>query len=260
MPAPLDLTHPTLDVGVVAHDTAGMRRFYGDVLGLELAPTIQVADGEVVVHRVGTSTVKLWCLGSPPPLDGGGMDAAVGYRLLTLMLPDLDAVLARAEAAGIVDIERRTFGEGPGAVPLAFLGDVDGNALELVGLPGIEPSLQVGLTVSDVERTGDFLTDALGFAPNPVVRFDNMVSHSVDFGSTVVKYWHLGDGFPVHTGPITERAGIRYVTAQVASVAAAVEALEARGVPVVMAPTEVGEAIIAFVADPDGNWLELIQR
>ena len=260
MPPALDLTEPTLDVGIVAHDTAGMRRFYAEVLGLDLAPEIPVPGGQVVVHRVGSSAVKLWCTNSPPDADEGGIDAAIGYRMLTLMLPDLDTVLSRAQSAGITDVERRTFGEGSGAVPIAFVRDVDGNALELVGLPGLEPSLQVGLTVSDIERTQAFFTEALGLTSGAVSSLDDIVAHSVGFGSTVVKYWHRGDGLPVQTGPISERAGIRYVTAHVADVAAAVATLGTRGVPLAMPPTEVGDAVVAFVTDPDGNWLELIQR
>ena len=265
MPPAFELTKPTLDVGVVAHDVDGMRAFYGEVLGLELAPSIPVAGGEVAVHRVGTSTVKLWCLETPPPRGDGGVDAAIGYRLLTLMVSDLDGVLARAESAGISGIERTTFGEGTGAVPLAFLSDVDGNALELVGLPGMEPMLQVGLTVGNVERTRKFFVDALGLTPQPEVRFDDpafgeVVSHSVDFGATVMKYWERGGDLPVQTGPISDRAGIRYVTVHVSSVADAVSTLEKKGVAIAMPPTELGTATIAFVADPDGNWFELIQR
>lgn len=259
MTSPLDLAKRTLDVGIVAHDPPAMLDFYGGVLGLEPGPVIPVAGGEVRVHQVGASTVKVWCLDDPPPAEPGGIDAAVGYRLLTLLLPDLEAVLARAEAAGI-EVERRAFGAGDTAVPLAFLDDVDGNALELVGLPRIEPALQVGLTVADVDRTTAFLTDDLGLPANPVTTFDDIESHSVMLGDTMVKYWQRGDGLPVRTGPIPGHAGIRYVTVHVGSVTAAVAEIEARGGAIAMAPIETGDATIAFVADPDGNWLELLER
>lgn len=256
----LDLTKPTLDVGIVAHHVDDMRRFYAGVLELGSVPPIPVRGGEVVVHQVGTSTVKLWCTDAPPPIDEGGLDAAIGYRLLTLALPDVDGVLDRARDAGVTGIERRTFGEGDGAVAVAFLHDSDGNALELVGLPHAEPAIQVGLTVRDLDATTAFTTEALGLPAHPVTMFDDIESHPVSFGSTTLKYWHRGDGLPVHTGPIQDRAGIRYITAQVASVADAVATLQARGVPVVMEPTEAGASTVAFVADPDGNWIELLER
>ncbi len=256
----LQLVKPSLDVGVVAHDIEGMRSFYADVLAFERRPPVPVRDGEMVAHVVGTSALKLWCLDSPPDGDGGGIDSAIGYRMITLFLPDLDPVIARARAGGVRDIELSAWGDGADAVPLAFMPDADGNAIELVGLRGTEPSLHVGLTVRDIDRTRAFFFETLGLQAGATHTHRGTTSHSVQLGSTTIKFWHKGDDLPVRSGPITDHAGIRYVTAQVASVEQALRRLEARGAAVRIAPTKVGDVIVAFIADPDGNWIELIER
>ena len=166
----------------------------------------------MISHTVGTSLLKLLCVDAPPPREEGGIDAAVGYRLLTLVVPDLDGLLARVEQTGVTGIERDTFDAGSVQFPLAFLDDPDGNALELVGVAGAEPSLQVGMTVTDIDRTLHFYRDVLGFDEEPPISRNGIDRRSVRFGATSLEFWHRGDGLPVRTGSSTERAGIRYVT------------------------------------------------
>ena len=62
-------------------------------------------------------------------------------------------------------------------------------------------------------------------------------------------------------GAIHKASGYRYWTISVADVAAVAAACEAAGVKVKVPPTEVMPgATIAIVADPDGNWVEFLQR
>jgi catechol 2,3-dioxygenase-like lactoylglutathione lyase family enzyme len=258
MTSALALTKSTLDVGIVPHDVEAMQHFYSEVLALPVEKPRALQRATLISHAVGTSLLKLLCVDPPPPREEGGIDAAVGYRLLTLVVPDLDGVLARAEQAGVA-VERDTFDAGSVQFPLAFLADPDGNALELVGVAGAEPSLQVGMTVVDIERTLHFYRDVLGFDEEPPISWNGIDRRSVRFGDTSLKFWHRGDGLPVRTGSSTERAGIRYVTARVASVADAAATLLDKDVPLPLPPMDVGTGWLCIYADPDGNWTEVLE-
>jgi len=254
----LALTKATLDVGIVPHDIEAMRHFYSEVLGFPADAPRELSRATLISHTVGTSLLKLLCVDEPPPGEEGGIDSAVGYRLLTLVVPDLDGLLARVEQAGVA-VERDTFDAGSVQFPLAFFADPDGNALEVVGVAGAEPSLQVGMTVTDVERTLHFYRDLLGFEEEPPISWNGIDRHSVRCGDTSLKFWHRGDDLPVRTGPSTERAGIRYVTAHVSSVADAAAALQDKGVSLPVPPMDVGTGWLCIYADPDGNWAEVLE-
>ena len=255
----LELARPSLDVGLVVHDPVAMTRFYGDTLGLEPEESLVVTGGEVLRFRVGASTVKLFCLDVPPAGDDLGWMGAFGYRLLTVVVADLDAVAARAEADG-VPVERRTFGEGEAAIPLAFLSDPDGNSVELVGIAGIEPFVQVGLTVADAAASNRFYGDTLGCAASPVTEYDGTVIHNVRFGATGLKYAQGPSGLPDRSGFFLQRAGVRYLTAHVVSLADTLARLRTHDVTIAMEPTEIDAGRVAFIADPDDNWIELLER
>lgn len=255
----VELASPSLDVGLVVHDRAAMSRFYAETLGLEPDHSLAVAGGEVLRFRVGASTVKLFCLDTPPAGDGLGWMGALGYRLLTIVVADLDAVVARAEADG-VSVERKTFGEGEAAIPLAFLADPDGNSVELVGIAGIEPFVQIGLTVADAAASNRFYVDTLGCATSPATEFEGRVIHNVRLGATGLKYAEGSSRLPVRSGFFLQRAGIRYLTAHVVSLDDALGRLRVADVTVSMEPTELADGRVAFITDPDGNWIELLER
>ncbi|MFI5047461.1 MAG: VOC family protein [Acidimicrobiia bacterium] len=253
------LAKPTVDVGLVPHDVDAMTWFYADVLGLPPQPALSVGGTTVLRHAVGDATLKMLCVEPPPPREDGGIDAAIGYRLVTLIVSDLDDVLTRAEDAGVGEIERDTFDAGPMQVPLAFLPDPDGNRLEVVGVPGAPRSLQVGLTVGDVDRTMEFFTQSLELEADPPMTWNGIDRQSVQLGTTTVKFWQRGDDLPVRTGPMTQRAGIRYLTVTVDDVDETAARLRSRGVTMPLEPTDVGIAKVCIIADPDGNWIELAE-
>ena len=255
----LELARPTLDVGLVVHDRAAMIRFYATTLGLEPDDPLDVDGGELLRFLVGASTVKLFCLDAPPAADDLGWMGALGYRLLTVVVTDLDAVVARAEADG-VSVERKTFGEGEAAIPLAFLSDPDGNRVELVGIAGIEPFVQIGLTVTDAAVSNRFYVDTLGCATSPATEFEGRVIHNVRFGATGLKYAEGSSRLPVRSGFFLQRAGIRYLTAHVVSLDDSLDRLRSSDVTIAMEPTELADGRVAFIADPDGNWIELLER
>jgi catechol 2,3-dioxygenase-like lactoylglutathione lyase family enzyme len=188
-------------------------------------------------------------------------------RLLAFIFDDLDAVLGRMDAAGHAYRRLDLPPESPFRV--AFASDVDGNALELVGLRApagerLATRLQIGLTVSDVTRSRHFYGELLGLREEPPMRLPRSMGvvdntrYGFVLGATTIKLWSRGGELPTWTGAPARRTGIRLMTAFVADVDAAHEELLERGVPIKLAPHDLeGLARVMFVADPDGNWLEI---
>ena len=62
-------------------------------------------------------------------------------------------------------------------------------------------------------------------------------------------------------GPTAGIAGLRYLTLQVSDVAASVEHCVAAGFEVAIPVFEFEPGVqVGIVEDPDGNWVELVQR
>jgi catechol 2,3-dioxygenase-like lactoylglutathione lyase family enzyme len=258
----ITLSKSTLDVGLVPADADAMRRFYADIIGLPSREPMQLPGGLLHQYEVGDSVLKLYCVEPSPSAAPGGIESAIGYRLITMLLPELDAVVERATQAG-VSVQTMTFpAEGGQGVPLAFLSDPDGNFLELVGvpeMPGYSPSLQIGLTVADTERTMAFFTTVLGLSPDPPMTVGELIRQSVQFGRTTVKFWTRDPEPPSRTGGITDLAGIRYMTAWVTDMDDVVARLTEHSIPTPVPLTDLGGARICIAADPDGNWIEFVQ-
>lgn len=250
----LELARPGLEIGVVPHDVETMKRFYSDVLGLAPEP-MEVPGGTLVRHHVGGGGVKLMCLEQPPATTEGGVGAAIGYRLITYMAPDLGSILSRVTETGLGEIDDSGRSEA-----FAFVADPDGNVFEMVGVPDVEPKLQVGLTVGDIDRSMGFYRDVLGFPEATTTMPNGRPRYSVDFGETNVKFFYRGDDLPVLTGPMTGRAGIRYLTATVPDLEAAADVLSGVGVEMPLPPTDAGVARLCIIADPDGNWIEVVEQ
>jgi catechol 2,3-dioxygenase-like lactoylglutathione lyase family enzyme len=103
----------------------------------------------------------------------------------------------------------------------------------------------------------------LGLAEQPEMKLPRSmgvvgnVRYGFTLGSTTIKFWSRGE-LPVRTGAPTKRTGIRLMTAFVDDVDATHELLRSRDVPVKVPPHDLaGLARVMFIADPDGNWIEL---
>lgn len=261
------LAKPELDVAIVPSDPEATCTFYRDVMGFEETPSLPLGKRAVQRRfRVGGSLLKCNCLGQPPARQHGGVERAIGMRLLAFILDDLDAVLGRLDAAG----HKHSSLPVPAdlAYRVSFAKDPEGNVLELVGLhkpagDRLKARLQVGLTVADVERSRHFYGTQLGLPEEPVMKVGGAVGvrYGFTWGTSTVNFWSVPGELPVETGAPNERAGIRFFTAMVEDLAAAHDELVSKDVKVVMPPTELpGVARIMFIADPDGNWIELAQR
>ncbi len=147
-------TSGIIDIGLVVSNTERAIAFYRDVLGFEHVSSFEVpADmgfesgltnmrpfKAEVLHLPGTdpaTKIKLIQFSDAVMCcDTSYIHTVRGVRYLTLRVADIDAALAKAEAAGAHPIAR-----GPTEMPpelrkgiwLAVLRDPDGNMIELVG-------------------------------------------------------------------------------------------------------------------------------
>lgn len=121
-----------VDVGIIIRDSEAALHFYRDTVGLEHTGDVKALTG--VMHRLqcGTSVIKLTrpddlpAAGNPP----GGFLAGSGIRYLTIGVPDLDAIVAKCEAAGYRTAVPRT-SVRPG-VTIAVVEDAEGNWVEFL--------------------------------------------------------------------------------------------------------------------------------
>jgi catechol 2,3-dioxygenase-like lactoylglutathione lyase family enzyme len=263
----IKLTKAELDVGIVASDADATCAFYRDVLRLAEQPSMPLGPGSLQRRfRIGKHMLKINCLPQPPEVQKGGVERAVGIRLLALIFDELDPVLARLDAAqhkhAALPLPEGT------AYRVALTKDPEGNVLELIGLDKpagkeLTVRLQIGLTVADLERSRHFYGELLGLPEQTPLKVGGLVDTRYGFtwGATTVKMWKLPSDLPARTGTPNSLAGLRYFTAMVEDLDAAQAELVRKGIPVVMEPKELpGVARILFFADPDGNWIELAQR
>jgi catechol 2,3-dioxygenase-like lactoylglutathione lyase family enzyme len=260
------LAKPELDVGIVSSDAEATCAFYRNVMAFKELPSMPFGQG-AVQHRfqIGRHLLKINQLPQAPPRERGGTDRAIGIRLLAFILDDLDGVVSRLDGVG-----RRHASVPTGELPyrVEFTKDPEDNLLELVGLrtpagDKLTSRLQVGLTVSNIERSRHFYGRQLGLPEEPVMRLGGEmgVRYGFTWGSTTIKFWGRYEQLPVQTGAPNLRAGIRMFTVMVEDLDEAHAELVTKDVPVRMAPTELpGVARIMFVADPDDNWIEIAQR
>ncbi|HMI91462.1 MAG TPA: VOC family protein, partial [Polyangiales bacterium] len=240
---------------------------YRDVMGFTALPKVEMSElGSQNRVRFGGHVLKLYDFRAAPEACEGGTDKAIGMRLLAFLFDDLEPVLARFDERKL-PYRRLPLPEGS-TLKVAFASDADGNALELVGLakPAGErftARVQVGLTVSDIERSRHFYGQLLGLREEPEMKLPKSmgvvgnVRYGFICGATTIKFWSRGE-LPVKTGAPARRTGIRLMTAAVSDVDATCAELRARGVTIKSEPQDfAGLARIAFIADPDGNWIEL---
>lgn len=116
-------------VSVIVADTARALEFYRDLLGLPVNPDRPDLGYPGAWLDVGVAQIHLLELPNPDPVQNrpahGGRD-----RHLALAVSDLEAVLARLEAAGVA-VSRSRSGRAA-----AFCRDPDGNGVELIAQPG----------------------------------------------------------------------------------------------------------------------------
>jgi len=130
----------------------------------------------------------------------------------------------------------------------------------------------VGLAVADLGAAAAWYCDVFGLVPELSLRVDaidlsiEMLIHPA-FGYRVELLHRPGtgagvDGQPTHPAAAALRAGYGHVAFGVADLDGAFDRAVARGARPVMRPCPAPEpgVLMAFVADPEGNLIELLHR
>jgi lactoylglutathione lyase len=229
----MDLKRPQVDVGIFTNNIDAMKAFYGDNLGLEFESLMPVGGG-FKQHRyiANGSIIKLMESRDPLPRRHPG-----GYETLIIATNKV---------------------EQPEAI-----NDPDGNTIELVP-PGRDDvtQIEVRLGVKDIDQFGEFYTKAAGGQPIGQNRYKIAETIFAVFHHPLARNLRP-TSLPSLADVIKSMAalGIRYVTLQVNNCDAAFKEMTVGGATVCAEPSTFNNvARVAFVRDPDGNFIELAQR
>jgi len=140
-----------------------------------------------------------------------------GLRVFTFFYPDEAAVTARFVQHGY---PAPSFRQGRGGKRMAMVLDPANQWVELVVVPGASQetsdSIELGMTVSDLEKSRAFYREFVGLDELPPV--DDPVlgvkRYPYRHGTTTVTLWSFGKGLAANT----RSAGIQYVVSDVEAV------------------------------------------
>jgi predicted enzyme related to lactoylglutathione lyase len=212
-------TQPSMNVfRRFAVEPAKMASFYGEVLGLKQLPSLNMpGGGQMMLFEVGSGQVKLQFTAAAGEYKTGAVREVTGLRVFTFFYPDEAAVTVRFVQHGY---SAPTFRSGRGAQRVAMVLDPASQWVELVVAPGAKPevfqSFEVGLTVSDLEKSRSFYREFVGLAELPPVKDELLGTTRYPYrhGTTTVNVWTFGKGLPANT----RSAGIQYVVSDVEAV------------------------------------------
>lgn len=129
----IELTKPSLDVGIVTRDFDRMMAFYRDVLGFPAEePAVFPGIGTVHRLRVGDSILRLLNPERAAPvsdLPNEAVHSAAGLRYITLAVREMGEVIEACRRFGVT-VARPPKEVRPGVV-VATVQDPDGNWIEL---------------------------------------------------------------------------------------------------------------------------------
>ena len=123
-----------IDVGIVVADLERSLRFYRDLIGLAVVAEITtslIGKGRMVQLRHGESLIKLLEMDeAPTSRSPKGIATVFGYRYVTLLVSDLEAIATKLERAGVaIAIPVTQLSNG---TEIAMFEDPDGNIVEFV--------------------------------------------------------------------------------------------------------------------------------
>jgi len=229
----MELAKPQVDVGIFTHHLEPMQAFYGEKLGLQFESVMPVGGGfKQYRYLCNGSVIKLMHTREPLRARRPG-----GYETIMIATPKVN------------------HGEA--------LADPDDNTIELVP-PGADDvtQIEIRIGVSDLDRFDAFYEKAVGATP--------IGNHRYRLGETIFGLYHEPAVRPTPPMPFPNalevikamaELGIQYVTIQTRDCDAAFKQLTSAGAIVAVAPMDFGTvARIAFVRDPDGNFIELARR
>jgi len=120
--------------------------------------------------------------------------------------------------------------------------------------------LHTCLNVADLDRSIEFYTNEMGlkFVSRSEVKQNNAeIAFLKDDGAGALELTHWRD-----KKSLAEGENFDHIAFETSNIDTSVEELRGHGVTIAMEPFSLqgSSSKIAFVKDPDGNWLELIQH
>jgi catechol 2,3-dioxygenase-like lactoylglutathione lyase family enzyme len=212
-------TQPSMNVfRRFAVEPAKMVSYYGEVLGLNPLPSINMpGGGQMIQFGAGTTQVKLQFTAAAGEYKTGPVREVTGLRVFTFFYPDEAAVTARFVQHGY---PAPVFVPGRGGKRIAMVLDPANQWVELVIAPGAAPelyqSIELGLTVSDLDKSRAFYRDFVGLEELPPVDDPVLGTKRYPYrhGTTTVTVFSFGTVLPANT----RSAGIQYVVSDVEAV------------------------------------------
>ena len=122
-------------------------------------------------------------------------------------------------------------------------------------------SIDLGIVVSDPERSLAFYRDALGFEDDGTMPLrGGATMYRLYCGTSLIKLIHHPKELPAPVpGGINKALGYRYWTISVDNIGEVVDACAAAGHKIAVPVTEIRPGVsIAIIEDPDGNWVEFV--
>lgn len=230
----MELEKNSLDFGMFTNNAEATHGFYSGQLGLKFEGTVAMGPRfKLSRYMLNGSVLKLWHATDPLP-----PRTAAGFKSLTIADPKTAAP--------------RT------------MSDPDGNQLLFVptGHNQVD-QIEFQLGVSDVALSERFYGDLLGAERIAGGRYrlgQTIVSLNADAGARRIKTEPLGN--PLDAVVAMAAVGFRYLTIQVRDCAAEYRRVMAKDVNLGVALTAGAGPLagIFMVRDPDGNWVEILQR
>jgi catechol 2,3-dioxygenase-like lactoylglutathione lyase family enzyme len=224
----------SLDFGMFTNQPEAMHNFYTGELGLKFEGTTPMGPKfKLSRYDLNGSVLKLWHATDPLPPRAGA-----GYKTLTVADP-------KASAARTIS-------------------DPDGNRLVFVpaGHDGVDQiEFQIGVSdVASCERFYSELPDAQRIAGGRYRLGQTILSLSADASARPIKTEPIAN--PLDAVVAMSGLGFRYLTVTVRDCAAEYQRLIAKGVNQGVALTATAGPLkgLFMVRDPDGNWVEVLQR
>jgi predicted enzyme related to lactoylglutathione lyase len=236
-------------------DRAKVLEFYGDVLGLQLSPTLNMpGGGQMSQFHVGTSLFKFTNAGAGRQDKSGLVLDVTGLRVFTYFYADEAGVTKAFTSHGYPAPDF----QGAAGRRRAMVTDPDGQWVEVVA-GGDASHFEVGATVTDVERSRAFYREFVGLEELPAV--DSAFGRTFRFrlgpkSSNVLNFWAARPGAAANT----YTAGIQYVISDAEAVDARAKAGSVK-ITQPLGPFGGGLRTI-WLADPDGitNYFAQILR
>jgi catechol 2,3-dioxygenase-like lactoylglutathione lyase family enzyme len=132
-----------------------------------------------------------------------------------------------------------------------------------MGVALTKDSIDLGIVVTDVEKSLAFYRDLLGFEPAgqmPMPGGGTM--YRLMCGTSMIKLIHSAKApaAPAPPGGIAGAYGYRYWTISVSNIEQLVTDCASAGAKIALPVTALRPGLaIAIVEDPDGNWVEFLQ-